>query len=259
MKPTFNVFREQNNELYCKNHINPQTPYHFHSAIELLLIHSGAVEVWINDSREILKGGEISVAMSYDAHSYRTMKEAAFTSLIIPMEYCEEFLRTVRNKRLKAPIIRDKETYKELDFCCRGIMSGCNKIKTTGYVYQILGTLLEQMKVEQRTQPADPALATRLLFYINEHYKEPLTLNSIAVDLGYNPSYLSRYFKENFHIGLNKYITIFRLRKAIMLMREKEKNISVCAYESGFNSTRTFYRAFSEEFQCAPREYMEKQ
>ena len=102
---------------------------------------------------------------------------------------------------------------------------------------------------------ADPAPASRILLYINEHYTNPLTLASIAAELGYNASYLSRCFKNFFHIGINRYITLMRLRKAVLLM-QKKKNIATCAYESGFNSVRTFYRAFWDEFQCTPKEYL---
>jgi len=121
----------------------------------------------------------------------------------------------------------------------------------------ILGALLERMQLKEQQEAVDTAPATQILFYINEHYKMPLTLPSIAADLGYNASYLSRCFKNCFHMGINRYITLMRLRAAVLLM-QKEKKISACAYESGFNSVRTFYRSFYEEFQCTPKEYLKR-
>ena len=53
-----------------------------------------------------------------------------------------------------------------------------------------------------------------------------------------------------------KYLTIVRLKNALMLMYEKKHSITYCALESGFSSVRTFYRAFSEEFACSPKEYI---
>ena len=46
-----------------------------------------------------------------------------------------------------------------------------------------------------------------------------------------------------------------RLKNALMLMHEGKHTLTYCALESGFNSVRTFYRAFSEEFDCTPKEY----
>ena len=88
--------------------------------------------------------------------------------------------------------------------------------------------------------------------------KKDLTLSSLASKFGYNPSYLSRYFKSCFSIGINNYITKMRLREAVLLMKDHSNNVTYCAYESGFNSLRTFYRAFYSEFQCTPKEYLTK-
>ena len=121
----------------------------------------------------------------------------------------------------------------------------------------ILGTLLEQMELEDRAEEMDPTLSTRMLFYINEHFYDKITLDSMAMELGFNPSYLSRHFKACFGIGFNQYLTMLRLRESVLLMQEG-KSLSECAFESGFGSLRTFHRVFSEEFQCTPKEYMNR-
>lgn len=255
MKAEFNLHREQANRLFCRTIENSKTPYHFHSQIEIYLVHAGELEVWINDRREILKAGEISVALSFDPHGYRTISPSKVTCLIIPTDLCGEFSRAVQNKQLESPFLRNKTLYEALNRHCEEIMAGCNEIKRQGCIYMILGLLLEQMQPKEQKETVDTAPATRILFYINEHYKSPLTLQSIAADLGYNASYLSRCFKDCFHMGINHYITLMRLRTAVLLM-QKKKNIAACAYESGFNSVRTFYRSFFEEFQCTPKEYL---
>jgi AraC-like DNA-binding protein len=40
-------------------------------------------------------------------------------------------------------------------------------------------------------------------------------------------------------------------------MNEQKHSITHCAMESGFNSMRTFYRAFREEFGCSPGDYLD--
>ena len=70
--------------------------------------------------------------------------------------------------------------------------------------------------------------------------------------------FISKYFKSNLDIGLIRYINILRLKNAIKLMLTKQYNITQCAMESGFNTLRTFYRVFSEEFSCTPKEYLKK-
>ena len=157
--------------------------------------------------------------------------------------------------RLISPFIRDAQLFEELKKYSEELINGCNEVKKKGCIHMILGAILEQMQPDIQKEAIDPGPATRILFYINENYAEPLTLATIAAELGYNASYLSRCFKNFFHIGINRYITLIRLRKAVLLMRQK-KNIATCAYESGFNSVRTFYRAFFDEFHCTPKEYL---
>ena len=127
---------------------------------------------------------------------------------------------------------------------------------TVGYIYVILGILTEHIELESTREPIDTQLSAQLLFYINENYKNNITLSTLSSHLGYNPSYLSRYFKSCFNIGINQYITAVRLKNAIMLLRENKYNVTYCALESGFNSTRTFYRAFFNEFHCSPIAYL---
>ena len=256
MKAEFNLDREQKNRLFIGSGLNPAASFHFHSQIEIQLVHEGEVEVWVNDQHAFLKSGEISVAFSYDAHGYRTPERAKVTHFIIPTELFGEFLPAIRDKKAVNPFVRDPETYRQLNDCYNAIRESRNEIKKRGYLYVILGSLMERMKLQDREGAVDSRLSARILFYINEHFREALSLQSIASELGYNPGYLSRYFKACFNIGLNQYITMIRLREAVLLMREGKNSISYCAFESGFNSIRTFYRAFFEEFQCTPKEYL---
>ncbi len=258
MKAQFGLEREQKNRLYYVEGKNPNSEFHFHSQIELYFIDEGEVEIWINDQRQVLKAGELSVALSYDAHCYKTVTESGVSCLIIPTDLLGEFLPAIRHKRAGNPFVRNREIFDQLKDCYQAIKTSKSEIKTRGYLYVILGILMEQMELEDRRESAHSQLSTRILFYINENFRSNITLQSIAGALGYNPSYLSRYFKSCFHIGINQYITMIRLREAVLLMREQKNSIAYCAYESGFNSVRSFYRAFYSEFQCTPKEYLKK-
>jgi len=255
MQAEFNLKREQSHHLICNTARNPRCPLHFHSNIELYLILSGEVEVFINDRRRILHAGELSVALSYDAHSYYGITEANAEYLIIPTDLCTEFLSELHNKQFSSPFIDQKATFEKIYACCQAIRDCKNELTKRGYVYVILGTLLEYMKPAERQESMPLGLSAELLLHIGEHYKEDISLTSVSSAFGYNPSYLSRAFKSNFKIGLTQYITMMRLREAVLLMKDGQKSITECAYESGFRSLRTFYRCFYNEFGCAPQSY----
>ena len=258
MQPELDIKREQDNQLFWVSYNYISRTIHFHSQIELYFVDEGEISVWVNDKQTILKQGEMSVALSYDAHGYQTVKNSKSSLLMIPTHMCEEFISAIQNKRISNPFIRDKEAVKKLKDCYNKITEESNnKIKRIGYIYVLLGILMEHMNFETLQENIDPSLSSHILLYINENYKKDINLSSIASALGYNSSYLSRYFRSCFNISINRYVTLIRLKEAVILMHEKKHNITYCALESGFNSMRTFYRAFFDEFHCTPKEYLE--
>ena len=135
---------------------------------------------------------------------------------------------------------------------------GINEIERQGYIYVILGIIMDHLSFESSDSSLTPELSSRILTYISENYKSGITPGDVAEHFGYTQSHISRYFKSHFNITLVKYITIIKLKSAILLMRENKHNMTYCALESGFSSMRTFYRAFYDEFGCSPKEYMMK-
>lgn len=259
MKAEFGISRERHNKLFYEEYQNDNGIFHFHSQIELYFVDDGEMEIIVNNHRRVLKKGEMSVALSYDAHAYKTLKASKSSVLIIPPYMCEEFIEAIKNKRVSNPFICKKEAVEKIKSCIAEINSaGINEIKLAGYVYVILGIVMESICFESSETPLDPDLSSRILFYINKNYKNNITLASIAADFGYNQSYISRYFKSCFNIGINQYLTVIRLKNALMLMHEKKNSLTYCALESGFNSIRTFYRVFTNEFNCTPKEYLKR-
>lgn len=256
MQAEFLLSREQNHRLDVGEARNRAYRLHFHSHIELCLVTEGEIEVWINDRRKLLGAGEFSVAWSYDAHAYRTPKESHSLSIIIPPDYFGELLPQLNNRCAGEPFLSDSVLFEKILGWVREAKASTVELTRKGCVYMILGTLLEQMPSgESPTQQADHQLPSRVLLYLNENFREDLTLASVALALGYHPSYLSRMFKSTLRIGFNHYLTLLRLREAVLLMRDGEHTVTDAAFESGFQSLRTFYRAFQAEFDCTPRDY----
>ncbi len=257
MQATFGLTREQHNRLFFAEYENDFGTFHFHSPIELYFVDGGEMEVLVNDRRRVLHAGEMSVALSFDAHSYRTVGASRSSVLIIPSYMCEEFVESVKRKRATNPFICDTGTVQKLKSCFEEIKSCAdNKIKQKGYIYVMLGILTEHISLKDVDSPIDSKLSSRMLFYLNENYKNDISLTDMSHEFGYTKEHLSRYFKSCFNIGINRYLTLIRLKNALELMHEGKHSVIYCAMESGFNSMRTFYRAFASELGCSPHEYL---
>ena len=259
MQANFLLKREINKNLVCDIVSSPNVIHHFHSHIEMYLIRSGKIEIMINDDKKMLGPGEISVALSYDAHSYRTVGESEAIYLIIPIEYFSEFLPLISSKHLPSPFINDEKTHKTVLAAMEGLLSNGNEISRRGYIYSILGAIFDHMTDDEQNESSANAFSPKILIYLSKNFKDEITLDSVAKEFGFNPSYLSRSFRKTFGISFIKYLNMLRLREAVILLQSGKLSITECAYESGFGSMRSFYRAFENEFGCSPKEYIEKE
>jgi len=256
MYAVFGLSREKKNRLYYDEYENSKGVFHFHSQIELCFVLDGELDVVVNSHERKLKKGEMSIALSFDSHAYHTPEYSKSAFLFIPTYLCQDFIDETKDKQIAEPFICDITIVKKIFSYVQEIRCAKSELKKKGYLYLVLGTIIEHLMFESKTAATDTNLSSQLLFYINENYAKDISLADIANTFGYNQAYISRYFKESFNIGIHQYITLNRLRKALMLMHENKYSITYCAFESGFSSMRTFYRVFYNEFQCSPKEYL---
>lgn len=71
-----------------------------------------------------------------------------------------------------------------------------------------------------------------------------------------NKNKVALLFRQFAHTNFNGYINALRLEYALAMMREQpDVPIKAIAYDAGFNSIRTFYRAFEKAYGKTPAEY----
>lgn len=94
-----------------------------------------------------------------------------------------------------------------------------------------------------------------MLDYINEHYKDGVSLKSLAEHEHLTPAYLSAFFKKNFSKGFYEYYNGVRLNYAMSDLFDSDKTVAEIAYSNGFEDPRSFVRAFRDTFGITPSEY----
>jgi len=260
MHAHFDIERERSRELFkelTNDNIDGICHFNFHSQIELYFVDDGQIDAFVNQQQRRLKKGQMAVALSYDAHLFRSVGSSRSSILVIPPDLCGEFVSAVQQKQVQTPFICDEEIVKRIKFFVDAIKTdNTNEVKLRGYLYVVLGIVLDNIFLKSTEFSFDTKLSSKILFYLNQQFRNEITLESLSCKFGYSPSYLSRYFKDRFGIGLNQYVNILRLRNALLLMQEEKNTHTYCALESGFTSMRTFYRVFKQELGCAPRDYV---
>ena len=97
-----------------------------------------------------------------------------------------------------------------------------------------------------------------VIIYVNAHYMDKLTLDSIADYVGLNREYLSRLFSKETGIGLFQYINEVRMKRAGEMIRSnKQVYIKEVAAAVGFDDPYFFSRKFKDFYGKTPSEYAE--
>ena len=94
--------------------------------------------------------------------------------------------------------------------------------------------------------------------YIDDHYKEELSLEQLAALVGMTPTAFSRYFKQRTSKNISEYIVDIRLGYAARMLIDTADSVSVICWRTGFNTISNFNRLFRKRKGCSPTEFREK-
>ena len=98
-------------------------------------------------------------------------------------------------------------------------------------------------------------LARNVLEYIQSHFREPLTNESIASHFHFHYTYINRVFKAYTGLTLHAFLLDYRLNHALEMLRSRDLPIQQIAKISGFSDFSHFTRRFKERTGKTPREY----
>ena len=98
-------------------------------------------------------------------------------------------------------------------------------------------------------------LIYRTVSYVSGNFRKKFSLEEMAHDLGVSKYVLSRVFSKTFHRNFNQYLNDARLSYACTRLVNSGDTILDICLDSGFDSQRTFNRAFKERYRITPSEY----
>lgn len=91
--------------------------------------------------------------------------------------------------------------------------------------------------------------------YIEENYKENITLNDVAEHVELNSSYLSNLFKNEVGVNFSDYLLNVRMQAARKLLKDPTKKIYEIGNLVGYEDAVSFGRAFKKKVGMSPKTY----
>lgn len=126
--------------------------------------------------------------------------------------------------------------------------------------FQYLCRIAERILNVQQNNDRDRAtkVIDRICRHIDDHLDEDLSLVRLAEIHYFNPSYLSRFFKQEMGINLSEYIDNCRVKKSKELLRVRELKVKEVALAVGYEAAHSFTRFFKKATGLSPQEYREQ-
>ena len=94
-----------------------------------------------------------------------------------------------------------------------------------------------------------------MVSYIQQNYTGTISLKEFGEQFHLSEKYISRYFKEHFHITLSQYVTYLRLEHAKQLLQDTDIPITEIALQSGYQNVSYFIRSFKKTYEVSPLKY----
>lgn len=246
------------------------SPYHWHREMEILYILNGHATVNMNGERYSLNPLEAIVI------DYSKIHEVLY-ALPQTMGICIHISRNLLNRflpgqelmsfRCSKKHLTDKQTEVYERICARlkkltilyVNQQKTYQLRSNSIILEILADLVEYFgelvipsvgyvrlsNIERLEQVCD---------YVEHHYKEEITLQDAADELGLNREYFCRFFARNMGISFGKYVSQVRVNHIYQDILHTQDSIQEIMERHGFFNQKLFYRTFKEHYGCTPRE-----
>ncbi len=255
---------------------SPEPP-HTHDFVELVYILGGEGTHMINNSEYKVSKGDLLFINYKQVHSFSTKEKMTHVNILLAPEFISEELvtpdnafvllslsafsdfreRCDRNTSLVYFKGDERDDVEALLRClekeCRSPGIGSETILRSGFT--VLLTYVFRKLSGAASKKNSDGDDFSVFDYINSHLAEPITLETLARQSFYNPSYFSRMFKEKYGMTLTSYLRKSRLERACDLLRENTVSIADIASLAGFGTTSDFHKKFKAAYGMTPNKW----
>ncbi len=248
---------------------------HHHDVLELSLVVRGTGTEFINGSPHKLHPGSVTFLRPHDMHEifcddagveviccmfdisllFGSAMEADFGTIILGT-----------NDGSTSYVDLEAQPYAEMKDCLEKMRLEYSDVKLAKNSYiriKLIEALIIYFRAHQRSNNLTPSssnyrakkLIWNVIQYVNTHYINDLSLETLSSQFDASVSAISLSFKEVMGTTFLHYLHSLRIRRAKGLLLNTDMSILDVALETGFQSFRTFSRVFVKIEGISPREY----
>jgi len=235
---------------------------HWHDYYELGFVLEGRGSHVVNGQAGSLSPGSVFLLSPADLHGIRTAgsQPLVMVNAVLRPELVEHTLESVRSgdPRLpwgveELPAVADDVRRIRTELEER--RPGWDVLVESALVAAVveLGRTCEYDDVPgQPGQRSPSAHVRRAVRYVEQHFREPLTLAQVAAVAHLSPHWFSEQFRRTTGDSFQSYLKRRRLRFARALLDSTQLGVTEVAQAAGFNDPSYFGRAYREHYGVAP-------
>ena len=253
-----------------------QIPVHWHDEFEIIYVRSGFLTVSISGESYIGKTGEAFVVSPGNLHLMGAQTGTVdYYTFLFPLKYISFRTDDMLDEKLLEPLNsghlmicpRVKDTAKEL---CEQLIEIymakkdeseskiATQVRTKIILLQFILEMWKKGFVIENDTSGRNTVEKEMVSYIQQNFTGKISLREFGEQFHLSEKYISRYFKEHFHITLSQYVTYLRLEHAKQLLQDTDIPVTDVAMQSGYQNVSYFIRSFKKTYGVSPLKYRKK-
>ena len=250
-----------------------QIPVHWHDEFEIIYVKSGSLLVSISGENYIGKSGDVFVVSPGNLHFMGSQTGTVdYFTFLFPLKYISFRSNDILDDKLLEPLNnghlmispRVKDTAKELCEQLIEIYLAKNderesiitaQIKTKTVLLQFILEMWKKGFVTENDTSGRNTVEKEMVSYIQQNFTGTISLKEFGEQFHLSEKYISRYFKEHFHITISQYVTYLRLKHAKQLLQDTDIPVTEIAMQSGYQNISYFIRSFKKTYEVSPLQY----
>lgn len=244
---------------------------HWHKHIEINLMLQGRVEFVIDGRKQVVEAGDLCIINSGAIHSGRATEQdresAQRVELITILWEYEFFLKYCKDLPLyRFEIDESDDMFPKIRnmIIDIGILyrarSPYYEMKVSAILLNLGSTLLQyclkekQLYIEyEKTKMIKKVQDS--IEYIEQNYRENLSLQNVAEYMYMSPTYFSKKFKHLTGINFYRFLIQCRLKHARDDLLNTEMSMTEIAFQNGFPNVKSFIEQFKKMYKKTPKQY----
>ena len=250
-----------------------QIPVHWHDELEIIYVKSGFLTVNISGENYIGKPGDAFVVSPGNLHFMGSQTGTVdYFTFLFPLKYIAFRSDDMLDDKLIEPLNSGhlmispeiKDTVKEqCEQLARVYAAEIDKseskitsqIRKKIILLQFIHELWKKGFIVENDTTGRNTVEKEMVSYIQQNYMGKILLREFGEQFHLSEKYISRYFKEHFHITLSQYVTYLRLEHAKQMLQEPDISVTEVAMQSGYQNISYFIRSFKKTYGVSPLKY----